>query len=214
MLINEVENIVGLSKKSIRYYEANGLLNPVRNKVNDYRIYNEEDVKKLKTIKFLRELGVPIKELKDLNKNKLTLSDCLYDRIKKIEKEEIIFKKIKEMCLEIIKSDVSYENIDITKYFESVNIINKEGFTLRDVKTSKAKKIWGAVLSSVIFSLFFVFLVGTITYFQLTEAEKMPWLIYGAMMFIFLLPLLSIGYNLVLRIKEINGGEEDEASKY
>jgi len=37
MLISEVENICGLSKKSIRYYEENGLLNPlvVRRKRED-----------------------------------------------------------------------------------------------------------------------------------------------------------------------------------
>ena len=31
MLINEVESVIGLSKKSIRYYEEEGLLNPKRN---------------------------------------------------------------------------------------------------------------------------------------------------------------------------------------
>ena len=45
MLINEVESIVGISKKSIRYYEDNGLLNLKRNKDNSYRIYDNEDIK-------------------------------------------------------------------------------------------------------------------------------------------------------------------------
>ncbi len=66
MLINEVEHIVGLSKKSIRYYEENGLLTPKRNQENDYRIYDEKDIQKLKIIKFLRKLNVPIRELKQL----------------------------------------------------------------------------------------------------------------------------------------------------
>ena len=88
MFINEVEHIVGLSKKSIRYYEENGLLNPKRNKNNDYRIYSKEDIEKLKVIKFLRELNVPIRELKLLNEGNLTLQDCMKERIKKIESEE------------------------------------------------------------------------------------------------------------------------------
>ena len=83
MFINEVEHIVGLSKKSIRYYEENGLLNPKRNKNNDYRIYSKEDIEKLKVIKFLRELNVPIRELKLLNEGNLTLQDCMKERIKK-----------------------------------------------------------------------------------------------------------------------------------
>ena len=214
MFINEVEHLVGLSKKSIRYYEENGFLNPSRNKENDYRIYQEEDIRKLQVIKFLRELDVPIKDLKSLNEGALTLQECMTDRIQKIEQEENNYQKIKEMCQEISKSKESYQEIDITKYFQEVNKLNKEGFTMRNIKTNKKKKIIGAILSSAIFSLFFLFIAGIITYFQVTEAEKMPWFLYSFLMLLFLFPLIGIIYNLIVRIKEINGGEEDEASKY
>ena len=214
MFINEVEHLVGLSKKSIRYYEENGLLNPSRNKENDYRIYQEEDIRKLQVIKFLRELDVPIKDLKSLNEGALTLQECMTDRIQKIEQEENNYQKIKEMCQEISKSKESYQEIDITKYFQEVNKLNKEGFTMRNIKTNKKKKIIGAILSSAIFSLFFLFIAGIITYFQVTEVEKMPWFLYSFLMLLFLFPLIGIIYNLIVRIKEINGGEEDEASKY
>lgn len=214
MFINEVEHIVGLSKKSIRYYEENGLLNPKRNKNNDYRIYSKEDIEKLKVIKFLRELNVPIRELKLLNEGNLTLQDCMKERIKKIESEEDNYQKIKNMCIDISKSNESFQNIDITKYFEGVNILNKEGFTMRNIKTNKSKKIKGAIISSLIFSLFFIFIAVIITYFQFTELDKMPWILYIFIMVIFIFPIVGIVYNLIVRIKEINGGEEDEASKY
>lgn len=214
MFINEVEHVTGLSKKSIRYYEEHGLLTPKRNEENDYRIYNEGDIQKLRIIKFLRELDVPIRDLKRLNDGTLTLQECMKDRIRKIEQEEENYQKIKDMCLEIAKSSDSYEKIDITTYFQRVNILNKEGFTMRDVVTNKKKKIVGAILSSIIFSMLFMFIGGMITYFQFTEAEKIPWILYMFLMVIFLFPIVSIVYNLVIRIKEINEGEEDEASKY
>lgn len=66
MLINEVETLLNLSKKSIRYYESEGLIKPERNKYNDYRTYTKEDVEKLKKIKFLRELDVSIEEIKKI----------------------------------------------------------------------------------------------------------------------------------------------------
>lgn len=214
MFINEVEHIVGLSKKSIRYYEENGLLNPKRNKENDYRIYDEQDINKLKIIKFLRELGVPIRELKLLSDGKLTLEECMEDRIRKINNEEKNFNKVKNMCLEISKSKSTFDNIDITKYFEKINTLNKEGFTMRELKTNKNKKIRGAVSSSLIFSSFFIFLISVISYFQFTENDNIPWLIYIILMMLLSFPLIAIIYNLRLRIKEIKGGEEDEASKY
>lgn len=213
MHINEVEHIVGLSKKSIRYYEENGLLSPKREN-NDYRIYSDEDIRKLKIIKFLRELDVSIRELKLLNNHQMTLQECMNDRIYKITKQEENYRKVKDMCIGISKSNDTFENININEYFEEINILNKEGFTMRDFKTNKSKKIMGAVGSSLIFSFFFIFILAMIIYFQTTETDKMPWLIYFFLVVILSLPLIGIVINLIKRIKEINGGEEDEASKY
>ena len=42
--INEVEALVGITKKNIRFYEAEGLLCPQRNSENGYRNYGDEDV--------------------------------------------------------------------------------------------------------------------------------------------------------------------------
>lgn len=214
MFIKDVEASVGLTKKNIRYYEECGLIKPGRDNLNDYRVYSDEDVARLKVIKFLRELNVPIREIKLLCENKLSLQECMEDRINKIKREEENYKRIKSMCLEIAKSNETFNSIDITKYFLEMNILNKEGFTMRDVKTNDMKKIRGAVFSSLIFSLFFIFLGGMISYFQMTEAEKMPWIMYGFLVFMLMIPVFGIGYNLIVRIKEIKGGEENEASKY
>lgn len=218
MFINEVENIVKLSKKAIRYYEEEGLINPERNQNNDYRLYTEEDLNKLKTIKFLRELGVPISELKKLNNHELSLQECLKERITKIENEEENYLKVKNMCAEIIESNDTYENINITKYFQNINILNKEGFTMYEIKSNKKKKIIGAVLSSLIFGLLFlipcivIFIIGTIEIIK--YGLDIYCLAYYIPVLILIIPTIAIIINLIKRIKEINGGEEDEASKY
>jgi len=214
VLVGEVEHIVGLSKKSIRFYEQNGLLTPKRNDTNDYRIYTKEDIEKLKKIKFLRDLGVPIRELRLLNENKISLKNCLEDRLAKIEREQEKYETIKSMCRQIIESECDFVKIEIETHFEKMNILGKEGFTLRDTKTSKGKKIFGAAISSIIFSMFFVFLIVLISYFQFTEPNKLPWLLYAFLMFVLGTPFTAIVINLISRIREILGGEEDEASKY
>lgn len=214
MFINEVEEIVGLSKKSIRYYEENRLLSPKRDKDNGYRIYNDNDIRKLKIIKFLRELNISVSELKLLDSGEISLEQCMLERVKKIEIEEEKYQKIKNMCIEIINSKDSYDNIDIVKYFNEINILNKEGFTLRDVESCKKRKIIGSIISSIVFISFFVLTICLLSYLQITDTEKMPWALYWFSIAIFVFPILGIIYNLVIRIKEINGGEEDEASKY
>ena len=42
MKINEVEALAGITKKNIRFYEEQGLLNPRRNPENGYRDYGDE----------------------------------------------------------------------------------------------------------------------------------------------------------------------------
>lgn len=211
MLINEVEHIVGLSKKAIRYYEELGLLHPKRKKENDYRIYGDEDIKKLKFLKFLRELDVPIRDLKLLEENKLSLKECIKERMFKIEEQEKNYARVKKMCLEIITNE-NLENLD--SYSISMNQLNKEGFTMRNLKTKKGKKIIGAILSSCVFEIFFFFLIGILSYLKFWIILEMPFAIYLFLLFLFSIFILSIVWNCIQRIKEILGGEEDEASKY
>ena len=66
MKINEVEALVHITKKNIRFYEEQGLLSPKRNSENGYRDYSEADVKILQQIKLLRKLGVPIEEIREM----------------------------------------------------------------------------------------------------------------------------------------------------
>ena len=214
MLINEVESVVGISKKSIRYYEKVGLLTPKRTTNNDYRNYDELDIITLKKIKFLRELDIPIQELKKLKTGELTLKECILDRIKKIEEHEKNYQKVLKMFREIVTNNLDYNNLDIEKYSEQMNILNKGGFIMKDTKNDHSIKIRGAIISSITFIFLFLFLAGLITYFQFTETEKMPIALYIFIMGIFIIPTISVIINLITRIKEIKGGEEDEASKY
>lgn len=214
MQIHEIESKTRLTKKSIRYYEEEGLISPKRNKINDYREYDETDLKQLKLIKFLRDLNVPISDIKRLKNKQLTLEECMLDRVKKIEDEEKNYIDIKNMCLEISKSKDTYDSIEVERFFKAMNVLNKEGFSMRDENKKHKRKIFGAVISSLSFSLIFIFLIALISYFQFTEEDKIPWIVYGILLLLFIFPILSVIINLFRRIKEIKGGEEDEASKY
>ena len=62
MKIYQVEELVGITKKNIRFYEDEGLLCPERDPQNGYRDYTIKDVRQLEKIKLLRKLSVPIEE--------------------------------------------------------------------------------------------------------------------------------------------------------
>src|SRR3954462_10468090 len=52
--IQEVPAALGLTARTIRYYEELGLLTPAARSEGDYRLYDEDDVERLRFIKDLR----------------------------------------------------------------------------------------------------------------------------------------------------------------
>lgn len=80
----------GVNKESIRYYERKNLL-PEPDRTNSgYRVYSEEDVKRVKFIKHLQEIGFSLNEIYKLlgvvDKDEVRCQDML----------EFISKKQKE----------------------------------------------------------------------------------------------------------------------
>ena len=53
--IQEVSALVGLTSRSIRYYEELGLLKPAARSEGSYRLYDEDDLERLRFIKGLRD---------------------------------------------------------------------------------------------------------------------------------------------------------------
>lgn len=68
MLLNEIANEVGMTKRAIKYYEEKGLLS-VNKSNNGYRDYSANDVDTLKRISVYRKLGVSVKDIKSLLEN-------------------------------------------------------------------------------------------------------------------------------------------------
>ncbi|WP_127588502.1 MerR family transcriptional regulator [Paenibacillus koleovorans] len=66
MNIRTMAERLGMSARTIRFYEQKGLLKPERNTENDYRIFTEADAWRLQLIAALRELDVPLEEISRL----------------------------------------------------------------------------------------------------------------------------------------------------
>ena len=65
--IQEVADLVGLTARSIRYYEEVGLLEPAARSEGAYRLYDPDDVARLEFIKGLRDdAGFSLAEIRQL----------------------------------------------------------------------------------------------------------------------------------------------------
>ena len=92
MNIKEAEERSGVSKRNIRFYEQKGLLTPIRNRDNDYREYSEADIERLKLIRALRMIDMPLEQVREVVQGKVSMREAvaihkgkLRTRMKEIE---------------------------------------------------------------------------------------------------------------------------------
>lgn len=97
MLLNEIVEEVGMTKRAIKYYEEKGLLK-VKKDSNGYRDYSNQDVETLKRISLYRKLGIGIKDIQKLlqGEDKSILQRIYEEKVneKMLQEEEI--KALKE----------------------------------------------------------------------------------------------------------------------
>lgn len=73
--IGEVAEAVGLSLRTIRYYEETGLVPPSGRSAGGFRLYTDADIDRLRLVKHMKPLDLTIEEMRDL----LTTRDRLAD---------------------------------------------------------------------------------------------------------------------------------------
>lgn len=71
--IGELAERVGLSLRTVRYYEEMGLLSPKKRSEGGFRLYTEDEVDRLALIKQMKPLGFTISEMRELLDARATL---------------------------------------------------------------------------------------------------------------------------------------------
>ena len=64
--VKQVARMSGLSVRTLHFYDETGLLKPARHSANGYRFYEEPQLLILQQILFYRELGLELKQIKEV----------------------------------------------------------------------------------------------------------------------------------------------------
>ncbi len=64
--IGQVAERTGLSLRTIRFYEENGLVRPTSRSEGGFRLYSDDDVARLEVIKRMKPLGFRLEEMQEL----------------------------------------------------------------------------------------------------------------------------------------------------
>ena len=213
MKINQVEELVGITKKNIRFYEEQGLICPERDSRNGYREYNLDDVKCLNQIKLLRRLEVPIEEIRKIQTKEISLEDCLDRHISHFTHKQSQLDIMKEMCKKMIDAKVELENLDADVYLDDMRRLEEGGASFMDVRKTDVKKVKrGPIIAAVVAILFMIAMIILVIWMDRIDPAPLGFIIL--MIAIFIAIIIGVFLALKERLKEIDGGELDEASKY
>ena len=214
MKIKQVEELVGITSKNIRFYEEQGLLQPRRTE-NGYRDYRQEDVEQLKRIKLFRKLGVPVEQIGKLFQGRISVNDCLENQEAALKREQDNIEKLCVLTHEMLAGSLSIEKLDSDYWLDEVEKMEKEGIDFVNVSKIDIhmKKKLGAVIGAGVMIVIMLFVAGVLIYGYSIDSDFPIW---ALLLGIIPIAVATVGaiVAMVSRMKEIDKGEEDEAAKY
>lgn len=120
MRIQELEHLVGIERATIRFYEKEGLISPERSE-NGYRNYSEDDAHELRRIKLLRELGVSLDTIRNLQQGSEDFTAVMERQCRILEGRREQMERARIVCQRISADGVSYIGMDIDRYQNLLN---------------------------------------------------------------------------------------------
>ncbi len=213
MKIKQVEELVGINSKTIRFYEDQGLLTPKRAD-NGYREYHEPEIVRLKQIKFLRKLGVPISQIQRLLEHSLSLESCLQIHLTELDRQKEDLVHTKRVTLGALTQHAEdLEHLNIDDCLDAIKQSEKEGARFMDLNRTDVhrKKSLGAVFGAGIMIVFMGLMIWLILWAN--HQEPLPSLLLILVLFIPSVITICVIAVLIQRLKEIKGGEEDDAAQ-
>lgn len=120
----EVAKLCGVTVRTVQYYDSRGILVPTELSEGGRRLYSESDVRKMRIICFLRELGLPINAISQilseedpgsvisllLEQQEQDLKEEISERQEKLEKLETLRRELKSVETISVESigDIAY----------------------------------------------------------------------------------------------------------
>ena len=216
MKINEVEALVGITKKNIRFYEAEGLLTPRRNSENCYRDYGEAEVETLRRIKLLRKLGFPLEEIRQMQTGSRTVGDGMRRHLVTLEREQENLRSAAQLCAGLTDCAEKLDALDAQSLLEKMEEMEQSGTTFQNKQSQDIRVRYVApVVVTVLMVLLMLGLIWLFLWaFETDPAGAPPLPLLAAFVAVPAFVALGVIISLVQRIREIGRRELDDAKQF
>ena len=139
--ISQVAKLTGVSIRTLQYYDEIGLLKPSKLTAAGYRMYDDNALQTLQQILFFKELGFPLKEIKEI------LEKPDFDRIAAFKKQKELFllkRDRLDRLIQLLERLEKGEQCMSFKEFDLSDYIN----ALEDFKSNQTETViqhWGSI---------------------------------------------------------------------
>lgn len=97
---------LGLSSRTLRYYEEAGLITSIRPQFEKYRYYDEQNVQRLRQIMVLRKMQIPIKDIVRIydSREMVDITKVFVDKLSEIDHKVTVLSELKHIINEFLNS--------------------------------------------------------------------------------------------------------------
>ncbi len=120
MTTHEIEEMLGITKQTLIYYEKEGFITPQRDS-NNYRNYLKKELDILELVLLLRSMEISIDEIKLILNNQLSIRDALKTKKEFIENTKIQLEDIDQKINNYIKRKevkISFNNESLKQWID------------------------------------------------------------------------------------------------
>ena len=125
--IEEVCRLSGVSRRTLQYYDNEGIL-PVKRSEENYRLYDETAMARLWEILWYKEMGFELKEIKNIltvtqkEKNNYLNEkiQIIEGKIQDLEKQIKFIRYIEQYCIIPIPRNEKEKNITYKEYIKKI----------------------------------------------------------------------------------------------
>lgn len=164
----EIAKLCGVTVRTVQYYDTRGILVPTELSEGGRRIYSEDDLKRMKIVCFLRELGLPINSISQmlseddpgsvisllLEQQEKALKEDIRELHEKLEKLEALRRELKSV------ETISVESIgDVAYTMSNKNKLKKIHTTMLVTGIPISILQWVSIILWITMGLWWLFLI-------------------------------------------------------
>ncbi len=133
--IKELADLAGVTTRTLRYYDQQGILPPAEIGLNGYRFYDHSSLLRLQQVLFFRELDVPLKEIRIiLDRPDFQLVPTLQSHQEAIQEKARRYQELLGTIQKTISSLQGEENMTEKDYFAGFDETQYE---------EETRELWG-----------------------------------------------------------------------